>query len=209
MVEGHRHGRVPRAVRREQLLDNAERLFIDHGYGGFSIEDLCRASGVSRPIVYEYFGSKDGVFLACIERIRLEFEDHMMQAAAPATSVVEALRLGATAFFTILERDPGRWSLVYGGTTVLAGDMADQLLDLRAQTVERIADIGRKFAPGADEMRVLAYAHAVSGSGEQLGRWWLRNRTISQDQLVEYHCAFAESALSKLVTNGSPARVQR
>jgi len=77
-VNGYKHGRVPRAVRREQLLQLAEELFMEKGHGGFSIDDLCRAAGVSRPIIYEHFGSKDGIYIACLTGIRAEFEQALL-----------------------------------------------------------------------------------------------------------------------------------
>src|SRR5882757_4472745 len=83
-VAGYKHGRVPRAIREQQLLDLAEALFIDNGYAGFSIEDLCQAANVSRPVVYHHFGSKDGIYLACLRRIRDEFEAALIDAASHA-----------------------------------------------------------------------------------------------------------------------------
>src|SRR3982074_1391498 len=80
-VNGYKHGRVPREVRRSQLLELAEEVFMEKGYGGFSIDDLCRAAGVSRPIVYEHFGSKDGIYIACLRSIRAEFEVALLAAA--------------------------------------------------------------------------------------------------------------------------------
>ena len=92
-VAGYKRGRVPRAIREQQLLDHAEQLLLENGYGGFSIEDLCRAAGVSRPIVYEHFGSKDGVYIACLRRIRGEFEQAIRDAAASADNLVEVFGL--------------------------------------------------------------------------------------------------------------------
>src|SRR6185295_9059197 len=100
-IAGYRHGRVPRAVREQQLLDLAEELFIGNGYAGFSIEDLCRAANVSRPVVYDHFGSKDGIYLACLRRIRDEFEDALISAATHAPTARAAIERGAAAFFTI------------------------------------------------------------------------------------------------------------
>lgn len=197
-VDGYKHGRVPRAVREQQLLDHAEQLFIDNGYGGFSIEDLCRAAGVSRPVVYEHFGSKDGLFLATLSRIRAEFEDDFLTAAADAATLPEALERASDAFFATLERSPQRWSLVYGGPTLLVGPNADALDGLRTHTVDRIAGLIARFAPAADPERVTAYAHALSGSGEQLGRWWLRNPQIPRTRLVAHHSSFARAALESL-----------
>src|SRR3954452_11165897 len=102
LVAGYKHGRVPRAIREQQLLDHAEELLLKNGYGGFSIEDLCRAAGVSRPVVYDHFGSKDGVYIACLRRIRGEFEQAMVDAAAGASELPEVFAIGVDAFFEIL-----------------------------------------------------------------------------------------------------------
>jgi len=58
-VEDYAHGRVPRAVRERQLLELAEELFAERGYGGASMEELARRAGVTKPVVYELFGSKE------------------------------------------------------------------------------------------------------------------------------------------------------
>ena len=65
-VEGFQHGRVPRPVRERQLLELAEALFAERGYAGASMDELARRAGVTKPVVYELFGSKDGLF----ERLR-------------------------------------------------------------------------------------------------------------------------------------------
>ena len=107
-VDGYKHGRVPREVRRGQLLELAEELFMEKGYGGFSIDDLCRAAGVSRPIVYEHFGSKDGIYIACLRRIRAEFEQALLAAAAGGADLATTTARSSEAWFAILERDPRR-----------------------------------------------------------------------------------------------------
>jgi AcrR family transcriptional regulator len=203
VVAGYRHGRVPRAVRESQLLDLAERLFIANGYGGFSIEELCRAAGVSRPIVYEHFGSKDGIYLACVRRIRAEFERAMLDSAADSADLLTTLERGAESWFSILERDPHRWSLVYGGAPALVGPLAEELGRSRSATVELIAAAAAPFAPGADPERLAAWAHAVSGAGEQLGRWWLRNPQVPRSRVVAYHRDFLYAAAQQLIAAGA------
>ena len=201
-VAGYKRGRVPRAVRERQLLDLAEQLFIDHGYAGFSIEDLCRAAEVSRPIVYDHFGSKDGIYLTCLSRIRDEFEETLIDAAANAPDLDAALGQAAEAYFAIIEKQPSRWSLVYGGSTVLVGALADQLYALRARTIDRIAGIAARFAPQAGAEATTAAAHAISGAGEQLGRWWLHNPEVTRQRVVEHYLTFALPALHGLAGAG-------
>lgn len=200
-VTDFKHGRVPRAVREQQLLDLAERLFIDNGYAGFSIEELCREAGVSRPIVYDHFGSKDGIYLACLRRVREELEDTLSTAAEHTPDLVASIRQGAEAYFSIIERNPRRWSLVYGSAGELVGGIADQLYDLRTRTTDRIAAIVQRYAPHAENEAVAAAAAAISGAAEQIGRWWMRNPDISRQRVVDYYLTFTIGALNSLATS--------
>src|SRR3954451_4582020 len=67
-VTDYPHGRVPRAVRARQLVELAEELFAERGYAGASMDELCRRAGVTKPIVYDLFESKEGLFRACLAR---------------------------------------------------------------------------------------------------------------------------------------------
>jgi AcrR family transcriptional regulator len=210
-VNGYKHGRVPREVRRTQLLELAEELFMEKGYGGFSIDDLCRAAGVSRPIVYEHFGSKDGIYIACLKRIRSELEHALLAAAGDGADLKSTTENAADAWFSIVQRDPQRWSLVYGGTTGLVGPLADQLAELRDITVAQIGLVLRQYAPDASDEEVTLWAHAASGAGEQLGRWWLRHPRIPRKRIVAFYSDFLYDSATHLIeaTSGSapaPAR---
>src|SRR5664279_6632587 len=58
---------VPRLDRETQILQIASFAFGTDGYAATSVADIADRSGISKPLVYNYFGSKDGLFLACIE----------------------------------------------------------------------------------------------------------------------------------------------
>lgn len=198
-VDGYKHGRVPREVRRGQLLELAEGLFMEKGYGGFSIDDLCRAAGVSRPIVYEHFGSKDGIYLACLRRIRAEFEEALLGAAVDAPDLATTVERSSEAWFSMIERDPQRWSLVYGGATGLVGPLAEALAEMRDGTVQQIEAVIKKYALDAKSDQTIKWAHAVSGAGEQLGRWWLRNPKIPRKEIVAFYSDFLLAAANHLI----------
>ncbi|MEA2418363.1 MAG: hypothetical protein QOE60_569, partial [Thermoleophilaceae bacterium] len=55
-------------MRERQLLELAEALFAERGYAGASMDELARRAGVTKPVVYELFGSKEGLFGACVDR---------------------------------------------------------------------------------------------------------------------------------------------
>lgn len=204
-IAGYRHGRVPRPIRSRQLLDHAEQLLIDKGYPDFAIEDLCRAAGVSRPVVYEHFGSKHGVYLACLRRIRGEFEQTLITGAGESADVEEFLRDAGDAFFGILESEPSRWSLVYGDSAGLVGPLADELFALRVKTVDQIAEAIGRFVSHADRGELTVFAHLISGAGEQLGRWWLRHPELPRTYIVDSFVAFCRNGISPLLESAVSA----
>jgi AcrR family transcriptional regulator len=205
-VNGYKHGRVPRAVRRGQLLELAETLFMEKGYQGFSIDELCRAAGVSRPIVYEHFGSKDGIYIACLRRIREEFEQALLAGGADAPDLPTTVERSAEAWFSMIERDPQRWSLVYGGATGLVGPLADQLAELREGTVQQIALLlAPRYAPDAPQEQVTVWAHFVSGAGEQVGRWWLRHPDIPRERIIRLYSDLLLASANHLIASTATA----
>jgi AcrR family transcriptional regulator len=200
-----RAARLSKAARERQLLDTAEQLFTTRGYDATSIEDIARAAGVTRPIVYEHFGSREGVLLACVERARAEYERALAEAVRTAGSTDPAVLVerGSTVFFSLLERNPRRWALLFCSTTALSGELADRLTDLRFATVELIAGLVRAYAPQTDEERLDAFAHALSGAAMQVGRWWLRHPEAPRERIITYYRDFIVRGLGALTDDGA------
>ncbi len=188
--------RLPRAQREQQLLDVAEQLFVTQGYDRTSIEDVARAAGVSRPIVYDHHGSKAGLYLACVKRARTRYAEQLGEAVSSTSDPRAQIRAGGELFFSILERDPERWMVLFGGSAVpLLGELGEQLLQLRAISVGKVAAIIQTKSPGADPEQIDAFAHAISGVGEQLGRWWLQHPEIPRERVVEHYTEFIWNGL--------------
>jgi AcrR family transcriptional regulator len=198
VVNGYRHGRVPRPVREQQLLDVAEEQFATRGYDGASIEEIARLAGVSRPIVYDHFGDKEGLYLACLRRARGELEEMILTATASARTPREMLERGTDAYFEFVERSGQRWAVLFGGAG-LTGSAAEEVARLRFATVARIRDLVAAIAPGADVATVEAFAHAISGSSEQVAKWWRANPKFTRPQVVAHQFAFAWSGLRELL----------
>jgi AcrR family transcriptional regulator len=199
-VNGHPHGRVPRAVREEQLLEVAEGVFAQQGYQGTSIEDIARAAGVTRPVVYDHFGSKEGIYLACVRRARAELERLINEAAGAANDPGAQLWGGINAYFEFVERHGPAWDVLFGQGSAVAGPAAEEVLRQRFATVHGIAELLAPFVSNADSEAIEALAHALSGSGEQLAKWWRKNPHLSREQIAGYHMSFAWLGLQELIT---------
>jgi AcrR family transcriptional regulator len=189
---------VPRAVRERQLLDLAEERLAENGYDGFSIEEIARLAGVSRPIVYAHFKDKESLYLACVARAREELEQMIMEATSRARGAREMLELGTNAYFEFVEQRGQRWAVLFGGAE-LSGPGARQITSLRFATVAQIVKLIEVIAPEADEQTREAFAHAISGSAEQVAKWWRDNPQLSREEVVAQQVAFAWDGLSRIV----------
>lgn len=206
-----RRVRMARSDREKQLLDVAERLFTRNGFDATSIEDIARAAGVTRPMLYDHFGDKDAILLACAVRAQHEFEAVMASAVAAVdpSDFGGVISAGGEAFFSLLERDPRRWALLFGGNTALSSGLAKKFAELREGTVARSVEMIRAAISGVDDQGLRAAVHAVSGVGEQLGRWWLRTPHVSRSQVVAYYRGFVTGGLEGMrgmsAVGGAPA----
>ncbi len=95
---------------------------------------------------------------------------------------------------------PRRWTILYGGSTPILGELGRRLSDARFQMVERIVDLLRLHLEGESETTIHAIGHLMSGALEQIGRWWIRNPELSRDQLVDYSVSVLWGGLSPYVT---------
>ena len=174
--------RMPSAQRRDQLLDVAEGLFVTRGYSATSMEDVARGAGVTRPVPYRHFGTKEGVYLAVLERARREYEAVMIAAIDPELPAREQLVRVGDAFYSVLEDSPGRWKLLFASIAVLPVEFEETLAAQRFETIEMIRGLLAQLArPDIPPARITAAAHAMSGVAEP---------SLTRGEVVEHYADF-------------------
>ncbi|HEX3511436.1 MAG TPA: TetR/AcrR family transcriptional regulator [Solirubrobacteraceae bacterium] len=176
--------RKPWAVRHTQLLNAAELLFAERGLAAVSLEDIAHAGGVSKPIAYRHFKSRDQAYLACAHRAQADYLDVLRTITDPTAPVRDQLAASANAFFALLEEQPARWELVYAPPSVLPASSRDELAALRFETIAFVHELILAASPNAPEPLAEAFAHAISGVGERLAHWWKTRPDVSRGQLV-------------------------
>jgi AcrR family transcriptional regulator len=77
MATTPRHSRLAPAQRREQILDAANALFAERAYDDVSIEDIASCAGVTRGLVHHYFGGRNDVYIALLERLGVQREQQL------------------------------------------------------------------------------------------------------------------------------------
>lgn len=156
------------------MLDVAEEIFGERGYAGTSMDEIAARVGVSKPLVYQYYGSKDGLFLACLSRLRAQLLDSVTDAVLAAPDAELALYAGMARWFRFLDEHPRAWGVMVDEGMLSAGPAAESADQVRADFVELIAHMVRLNLP---ENRVITdtdiqvVAQALSGATERIAIW--------------------------------------
>jgi len=171
--------------RREQLVDVGRRLFAEKGFEAVTIEEIAAKASVSKPVVYEHFGSKDGLYAVIVDRemnILLAMVSDSLTADNPRALLEQAAR---ALFDYIEERSDGFRVLVRDSPVAQnTGNFASLLRDVASQVDERLAfefdrsGFPSKFAP--------MYANMLVGMVALTGQWWLDVRKPKKDEVVAH-----------------------
>ena len=165
---------VPRADREQQILDAAVAEFGERGYAHASVAAIARRAGISKPLVYEYFGSKDGLYLACLSRAGT----HLVDRVAAAQSGMTLRRAGDTlaAIFSALDGRRLDWAVIFDPTLPAGSAVRDAAQRYRARLNRLAAEGTREVLGGygltdADDSALTS--HVWSAVVTAVVTWWL------------------------------------
>ncbi|HVL32283.1 MAG TPA: TetR/AcrR family transcriptional regulator, partial [Actinomycetota bacterium] len=175
------------------ILATARRVFAQSGFDDAGLDDIARAAGVSKPIIYRHFDGKRELYLAVLEEHVKDLIRRLWVALSAQQDPRERLRNGLEAYFAFVdEREDGFRMLVEAGsrndpdTQARLGSAWDTLADGVARTV---GDLLR--GAGLDPAGAPIYARALIGMTESVAAWWLRTRRLPRGDLVDYLLALA------------------
>ncbi len=178
--------RMPRADRMRQMIEVAEQVFAERGYAAASMDEIAELVGVSKPMLYEYFNSKEGLLLACIRESRAVLREVTEQATVGAADAEDALRRGLLAFFVFIRERRQAWSLLRHEMALIGTPAADEVEETRRQQTDLIAALMSGYFDTGDELRAEAAAEFVVGACERLAIWCERHEEVSPELATEY-----------------------
>jgi AcrR family transcriptional regulator len=182
LVEDFKHGQVPRAVREQQLLELAEELFAERGYAGASMDELARRAGVTKPVVYELFGNKEGLFGACVDR-SIERLSTEIAAAVHAEDEPEArVRAGGLAFIRFAAGNRVAFDLMSMG-----GSFAEKARAVRESQAELVRGLMAEMAAeGTDPRELEIAAYAVNAAYEGVAHWMWAHPEVDIERIADW-----------------------
>jgi len=166
--------RLPRAVREQQLLDAAVVVFSKRGYHSASVDEIADTAGISKPMVYEYVGTKEELFVAVLHREGARLIGAIAAASGDDLSPDEQLWRGLRAFIGFVASHRDGWSVLYGQARGQE-PFAAVLAQMRARMAEIVAGmLARSVAVAGLPVRaeeLLTMGYALVGAAEALADW--------------------------------------
>jgi AcrR family transcriptional regulator len=191
--------RMARVEREQQVLDIAHARFAAHGYAAVTMEDVAADAGVTKPLFYNYFGNKERLYVACMERAGDALLATVLRAVEPADGPADALRRGLRAFFAFVDEDRDAWRVLFDETQPVGGEIAQRIGEYRERLVALVAATNVNRLPARHRAQLSTEVEAISvallGAAEALARWWLRTGALPAAGAAELLIATVEPGL--------------
>lgn len=193
-----RRARMTAAARREQLVAVGRQVFAAKGVDGTSVEEIAATAAVSKPVVYEHFGGKEGLYAVVVDRELRALTDGVTASLTAGGSDRETIERAALALLDYIEGSPDGFRILVRDVsgTAPSGTYASLLSDVAAEVAHLLSDafeqreLESRYAP--------MYAQMLVGLVSLTGQWWLETRTPSKEVVAAHMVNLAWNGLSGL-----------
>ena len=204
--------RMSASERREQLIAVARGLFAERGFDATSVEEVAARAQVSKPVVYEHFGGKEGLYAVVVDReittISAAISSAITDPAGGTAVAPDAEDLGtpdapgsasriaeraALALLSYIEDSPDGFRILSAGSDRAAGTYSTLLADV---AIEVSGILASQFAAhDLDPRTAPLYAQMLVGIVAMPAQWWLENRSMSKEEVAAHMVNLAWNGL--------------
>jgi AcrR family transcriptional regulator len=183
----------------EQMLKAAHTLFAERGYQPVTMDEVAAAVGVTKPLLYNYFGNKERLYLACMKPAGDALVAAVVGAVEQTSTPEDALRGGISAFFEFVDQDRNSWRVLFDETLPVEGGIARRVGEYRTRIADLVAEalLAQLSPPSRTEVEALSVA--LLGAAEALVRWWLRTESLTAAETAELLIETVEPGLAARV----------
>jgi AcrR family transcriptional regulator len=183
--------------RREQLLDIGRRLFAERGLDGTSIEEIAARADVSKPVVYEHFGGKEGLYAVVVDR-EVERFIAMATRLLSGENTMENFEVAAVGLLRYIEDNSDGFRILVRDSNPSSGSgtFASLISDIASQVEYILGDMLAER--GYDPKLAPMYAQMLVGMVAFTGQWWLDARKPELEEVAAHLVNLAWNGLSAL-----------
>jgi AcrR family transcriptional regulator len=179
---------VARAERESQIVEVATRAFGTSGFASTSVADVAEQAGISKPLIYNYFGSKEGLYAVCVRHAADALTAEIERTAATGSVGLARAVITLDGMFRLLAPRPWLWHLVFDPTAPRDADTQDVLAGYESQILafgtEGVADLLR-LAGNDDPTDTAAMRTVWENVFRTLVNWWLDHPDESPEAMTE------------------------
>ena len=195
--------------RREQLIEVGRKLFADKGFEGTTVEEIAAKASVSKPVVYEHFGGKEGLYAVVVDREIAALLGGITGALSAELGSRETLERAAGALLDYIESNTDGFRILVRDSPAgqSTGSFASLISDVASQVEHILAAEfkSHKLDPKAAPM----YAQMLVGMIALTGQWWLNSRKFKKHEVAAHVVNLAWNGLTGLeskptLTTGKP-----
>ena len=190
--------RMTGPARRQQLVEVGREIFARRGYEATSIEEVSARADVSKPVVYEHFGGKEGLYAAVVDGEMRQLLERFESALSSGGHPRELLERAALVLLDYIEDDTDGFRVLTRDAPLASGTGTfSSLIGEVARRVEHI--LGQQFGTrGYDKRLAELYSQALVGMVALVGQWWLENRSPDKREVAAHLVNLAYNGLAHL-----------
>ena len=202
LISVSKQRRLTGTERRAQLIDVGRGVFAQRGYDGTSMDDIAVRAKVSKPILYEHFGGKEGLYAVIVDR-EMDYVVRRIVEAIGSGSARERIERATLAFLTYVKDHPDGFAVLSQDSPMTS--TRGRLSSLLNELAERVGDIfAASFRDaGFDAKMAPIYAQALVGMVTFVGKWWTETRKPAVEEVARHISALAWMGLRHLPTRPS------
>jgi AcrR family transcriptional regulator len=199
-IEARARVRMSGRERREQLVQVGRALFAEKGFDGTSIEEIAARAKVSKPVVYEHFGGKEGLYAVVVDRETRALLDRLTQVLSEGQHPRELVEQAALVLLTYIEEEVDGFRILSRDS---AGGAFSSLLNDIANQVEYV--LVREFGQrGISTRHAAMYAQMLVGMVALTGMWWLEERKPRREEVAAHLVNLGWNGLAHLEPRPRP-----
>ena len=179
---------VPRLDRELQILDVAAAEFGATGYAATNLAVIADKAGISKPLIYNYFTSKEGLFTACLDRAGAVLADEIERIAREDTTGIERGLRTLDGVFAVLETNPHFWKLFFDGSAPTTGAIGESTAHYKDR-ITKLAEEGvtelMTMNGNSEPLDISAMTSVWMSTVDALVNWWLDHPDQTAEQMMQ------------------------
>jgi AcrR family transcriptional regulator len=168
-----RGARLPRGVRRQQLLGAAQEVFVANGYHAAAMDEIAERAGVSKPVLYQHFPGKLDLYLALLDISADEMLTRVKDALASTSDNKQRVAATINAYFDYVDDPTGSFRLIFENDLTNEEAVTRRLDRLNQDCAQEIAYVIAEDT-GLPPEESMLLAVSLVGTAQTSARYWLQ-----------------------------------